>query len=185
MSRGTIFNNSANLFGDTDYIKCNNAQNEKLSDYQLSDLRPKSDYIQSMGEVGLYYDAANTIRSYNIDVDSYMRNGDKGNIITNNKNRIEKTLDTRPFNSMPYIGPGSGSVKTDLEDQVQRGEQTNAKRSQTEQKFSNTFIPLIPELEKAMNNVDHFVETNWVRGGISTRSVKQNIDYAKSCGLRR
>jgi len=185
MSRGNLFNNSTSLNGDRDYLKYANERNDKLSAYQLSDLRPQSDYMKSMSEVGLYYEAANTIRSGNIDIDSGMRNGDRGNVITNNKSRTEKILDTRTFNNMPYIGPGSGSIKTDIEDQVQRGSQTNARRSETPQKFGNTFIPLIPELETAMKNVDHFVETNWVRGGISTRSVKQNMDYAKSCGLAR
>ncbi len=185
MNRGTIFNNSTSLVGDRDYLNCNNVQNEKLSAYQLSDLRPQSDYINSMSGVGLYYEAANTVRSRNIDIDSYMRNGDKGNIITNNKGRLEKTLDTRTFNNMPYIGPGSGSIKTDIEDKMQRSAQTNTRRSETQQRFGDTFIPLIPEIETAMNNVDHFVESNWVRGGISTRSVKQNMDYAKSCGIAR
>ena len=86
---------------------------------------------------------------------------------------------------MPFTGPGSGTVKTDLEDQVQRGHITNIRRSESEQRFSDTFIPLIPEMRNAIGNVDHFVERNWTRGGINTRSVKQNIDYAKSCGLRR
>ena len=156
-----------------------------MSEYHLADLRPQNNYLNAMGEVGLYHGQANTVRPATIDTESYLKNGEKGNVITNNRDRAEKTLDTRLYASMPFTGPGSGTVKTDLEDQIQRGQLTNIRRSESQQTFSDSFVPLIPELKNAMGNVDHFVERNWTRGGISTRSVKQNVDYAKSCGLRR
>jgi len=185
MSRGTVFRNASNLSNDMDFINCSNSQNDKYSKYQLSNLRPTSNYVNSMKEVGVYYDSKNTVRSDKIDEESKIKNGEKGNIITNNKDRSEKTLDPRLYTTMPYTGPGSGTVKMDVEDQVRRGELTNSRRSEKEQEFRSTFIPLIPEIQQAMGNVDHFVEKNWTRGGISTRSVKQNIDLVKSCGLRR
>ena len=185
MSRGTVFRNASDLSNDLNFINCTNTQNNKYSQYQLTNLRPQSNYVNSMGEVGVYYDSQNTVRSTNIDTESEIKNGEKGNIITNNKDRSEKTLDPRLYTTMPYTGPGSGSVKMEVEDQVRRGEMTTTRRSEDKQEFRSSFIPLIPEIQKAMSNVDHFVESNWTRGGISTRSVKQNIDLAKSCGLRR
>lgn len=184
MYRGYMFNNHANLANDRDYMNCLNTQNDKFSNYQFADLRPQSNYITSMSEVGLYYNNDNTIRANQIDLDSNLRNGERGNVITNNKNRSEKTLDTRLYPTMPFTGPGSGTVQTDQEDKLQRGEMSLNRRSEAQQTFTNSFIPLLPEIHAAMNNVDHFVEKNWTRGGISTRSVKQNMDYAKSTGIR-
>lgn len=185
MSKGSVFRNSASLGGDKDYMNCLNNQNDRFSSYQLANLRPSNNYVQSMGEVGLYHGQSNTVRPSNVDVESHLKNGDNGNVLTNNKDHAEKTLDTRLYASMPFTGPGSGTVKMDLEDEIKRSKMTNIRRSESEQRFVNTFIPLIPEMERAMGNVDHFVESKWTRGGISTRSVKQNTDYAKSCGLRR
>ncbi len=185
MYRGYMFNNHANLGNDRDYVNCLNEQNDKLSNYQFADIRPKSNYLTSMGEVGLYHNNDNTIRSNHIDLESNLKNGESGNVITNNKNRSEKTLDTRLYATMPFTGPGSGTVQIDQEDKLQRGEMNFHRRSESDQKFTNSFIPMLPEIQQAMRNVDNFVEKNWTRGGISTRSVKQNIDYAKSVGIRR
>lgn len=185
MSRGNVFRNTANLSDDMNYVNCVNNQNDRFSQYQLANLRPKNNYLGAMSEVGLYHSQSNTVRNDKIDVESDIKNGENGNIITNNKNRSEKSLNTRFYTTMPFTGPGSGTVKTDIEDQLQRGVGTNTRRSETDQHFRSTFIPLLPEIEQAMKDVDHFVEKHWVRGGISTRSVKQNIDYAKSHGLRR
>jgi len=185
MSRGTVFGNSSNMTNDLDYITCVNNQNDKFSQYNLTSFRPQSNYVNSMGEIGVYHNQQNTVRGHNIDMESQIRNGEKGNVITNNKSKAEKNLDPRSYTTMPFTGPGTRSVKTDVEDQLQRGALTNSKRSEDQQQFRNTFIPLIPEMEDAISNVDHYVERNWTRGGISTRSVKQNVDYAKSRGLIR
>ena len=185
MPRATIFNNSAILANDADAIKCLDKQNQRFSEYVLADIRPTSNYLNTMGEAGLYFGQSNTVRANRVDADSNLRHGEKGNIITHNKSRSDMSLDTRAFTTMPFSGPGSGTSRPDLEDNIRRGKLTSSKRSEKEQNFKSTFIPMIPELKQAYSNPDHFIEKNWTRGGINTRSVKQNCDYAKAYGLRK
>jgi hypothetical protein len=50
---------------------------------------------------------------------------------------------------------------------------------------ANNFIPLVPEIQENIQNIDHIIPTFWVRGGMSSRTVVRNIDYLKSCGISR
>ena len=50
---------------------------------------------------------------------------------------------------------------------------------------ADNFIPLVPEIQENIQNIDHIIPTFWVRGGMSSRTVVRNIDYLKSCGLSR
>ena len=47
------------------------------------------------------------------------------------------------------------------------------------------FIPLVPCLQENIQNPEHIIPQYWVRGGESSRSYIQNIDYYKLCGIKK
>ena len=47
------------------------------------------------------------------------------------------------------------------------------------------FIPMVPCLEKNIQNTDHIIPEYWIRGGESRRAYSQNVDYFKMCGIQR
>src|SRR3990170_4751238 len=110
------FRNSSNLSNDKDYVDSIDQQNQKWSQHQLDNVRPQSNYLKSLEEPGLYHSQSNTVRENSIDIDSNIRNGERGNILTSNKSKTEKQLKSRFSASMPFTGPGSASTQTETED---------------------------------------------------------------------
>jgi hypothetical protein len=47
------------------------------------------------------------------------------------------------------------------------------------------FIPLVPCLQENIQNPEHIIPQYWVRGGESSRSYIQNIDYYQLCGIKK
>jgi hypothetical protein len=121
----------------------------------------------------------------------------KGKLIdtsTNLRNSIENTnekkkeLNTRIFPGAPYMGRGQGILEnTDINSRLNFGEDTRTSKSNniTSSYSANNFIPLVPQIAENIQNPEHIIPTYWVRGGMSTRTVLNNIDYLKSCGFRK
>ena len=86
------------------------------------------------------------------------------------------------------MGAGQSSLKNpDLKSKLMFGEQTHTGKScnSLSGASANRFIPLVPCLKDNVQNVSHIVPEYWVRGGMNTRTIIRNIDYMKSCGLRK
>ena len=119
----------------------------------------------------------------NIDKDSVMRNG---SIITHQGNTPQQ-LFTRPYLTIPFMGRGVGNSCTESE--LLTGEQTGSKRqcnTLSEVTINNSFTPLVPCLENNIQNprnlIPEIAQRGWVRGGVPSRQIIKNIDYAQKCG---
>ena len=75
----------------------------------------------------------------------------------------------------------------DLSSRLKYGEDTRVSKSVNNATAysANNFIPLVPNLAENVQNTDHIIPTYWVRGGMSSRTVVRNIDYMKSCGIKK
>jgi len=86
------------------------------------------------------------------------------------------------------MGRGQGILEnTDLNSRLNFGEDTRTSKSNniTSSYSANNFTPLVPSLANNIQNPEHIIPTYWVRGGMNTRVVLNNIDYLKSCGFRK
>lgn len=102
------------------------------------------------------------------------------------KKKIE--LDTRVFPGSPYMGRGAGIMEyTDVNSRLSMGLDTRTKKSNniTSSYSADTFIPLVPSIAANIQDPKHIIPEYWVRGGMSSRVVVNNIDYLKSCGFRK
>ena len=50
---------------------------------------------------------------------------------------------------------------------------------------ADTFIPLVSHIAENIQNPKNIISDYWVRGGMSSRVITNNIDYIKSCGLKK
>jgi len=104
-----------------------------------------------------------------------------GSIQTQPKCHI--SLFQRPFATVPYLG--RGSVCPILESQLQQGEMITSKNSitqLTEKNYNeNNTVPLIPSIQKTINNPNNLVEEvadeNWIRGGIDSRNLTRDKNF--------
>ena len=104
------------------------------------------------------------------------------------KDERRKELNTRVFPGAPYMGRGQGILEfTDVNSRLNFGEDTRTSKSNniTSSYSANNFIPLVPSIAQNIQDPVHIIPTYWVRGGMSTRVVLNNIDYLKSCGFRK
>ena len=100
----------------------------------------------------------------------------------------KKELNTRVFPGSPYMGRGSGVMEfTDVNSKLNFGEDTRVKKSNNNiaAYSADNFIPLVPHLAKNIQDPKHIIPEYWVRGGMSSRVVTNNIDYLKSCGIKK
>jgi hypothetical protein len=160
--------------------------NNKMLDLSFFPLNIKKDnkkeYVNSAGIRGVLQDHSRDLNGDYIDQSTMLRNGDF-------KNRVVKHgLDTRLFPGSPLLARGQSILKNpDLSSRLMQGEETRVhKSSNFASSYSvNNFIPLVPSIANNIQNTDHIIPTYWIRGGMSTRSVVRNIDYMKSCGIKR
>ena len=147
----------------------------KVSDIAYS--QPNINYRDGYGH--------SSMNGCNIDKDSIMRNG---SIITHQGNSPQQ-LFTRPYLTIPYMGRGVGNSCTESE--LLTGDQTGSKRqcnTLAEVTINNNFIPLVPCIEKNVQNPQHLIpevaQSGWIRGGVPSRQIIKNIDYGRKCGQK-
>jgi len=99
--------------------------------------------------------------------------------------RCKISLFQRPFATVPYLG--RGAVDPIVESQIQQGEAITNKKSvnhMTEKTFLKlTQTPLLPAVKDKVTNPSHMVESSadpgWVRGGLPSRELTRDVDFAK------
>jgi hypothetical protein len=119
--------------------------------------------------------------------DTNFRNGVQGSIITNQKGRESKELDTRLFIGSPYMSSGQSILKNpDLYSKLINGLDTHTNKADNSLSgvSIDRFIPLVPCIASNIQNTEHIIPEYWIRGGMSTRVVVKNADYLKSCGKK-
>jgi hypothetical protein len=179
MSTNLIINQNTNI--KKDRCNSNNKCNNQIFDYQFLP-SIKSSYIDSTNIVGVIQDNNFDLNGNYIDNNTELRNG----ALRDEKSRRE--LETRIFPGAPFLSSGQSILKNpDLSSRLKYGEDTRTKKSANaiSSYSADNFIPLVPSIAENIQNVDHIIPTFWVRGGMSSRSVLRNIDYLKSCGLKR
>ena len=188
MSNNFIINQQTKMRNDNcDYFS-DEMNNNKIFDYAFlptifdSKNNTRNSYVDSTETLGILQDNNYDIGGKNIYFSTKMRMGDMQN------EQSKKELDTRLFPGAPLLSTGQSILKnTDLSSRLKFGEDTRTSKSANalSSYSADNFIPLVPSLAENIQNVDHIIPTFWVRGGMSSRTVVRNIDYLKSCGLKK
>ena len=145
-----------------------------------------ADYHKSLDVRGVYQSSVGNQGGV-VDEDSHLKDGSMGNILTSDKSKSSKSLDTSHFLGTPFLGSGESVLKMpDLKSRLIVGEDTSQSRScNTLSGISiNRFTPLVPCLEQNVQDTKHIIPEYWVRGGMSTRNIIRNIDYMRTCGFK-
>jgi hypothetical protein len=188
MSTNFIINEQTNIKNNNCLNSYNDLNNNKIFDYaflpSIFDARndTRNSYMDSTKTLGILQNTNYDINGNNINESTILRNGNIQNI------QSRKELDTRLFPGAPLLSTGQSILKnTDLSSRLKFGEDTRTSKSANalSSYSADNFIPLVPSLAENVQNVDHIIPTYWVRGGMSSRTVVRNIDYLKSCGLKK
>jgi hypothetical protein len=188
MSTNFIINQNTNIKNDMCVNTFQDLNNKKLFQYNFlpsiieSKENSRNSYFNSTKTVGILQDNNYDIKGNNINDSTLLRKGNFEN------NSSKKELDTRLFPGAPLLSNGQSILKNpDLSSRLKFGEDTRVSKSNNSvsEYSANNFIPLVPNLAENIQNVDHIIPTYWVRGGMSSRSVVRNIDYLKSCGIKK
>lgn len=181
-------NNHSSSFYDNCVYDFKNYTNDKVFQHSFDPyLREKvpngsrEQYIQNTQVKGTLEAKNADIRGQHVNMNTILRNG----IMTHDGKRHQ--LDTRLFPGSPYMAQGQSTLRNpDLSSRLLYGQTTRSNKSQGSMSdiSIDNFIPLIPCIQKNVQNTEHIIPEYWVRGGMSTRSVIRNVDYLKSCGKK-
>lgn len=179
-------NNTTRLYDDKCSINMLNKENKIISNrpFQpyLSNVDPsRNKYFDSFDQPGVFQTGNYTGLPSHIDDSSAIRQGKYGGILTHDRTKSQSKIER--FNP-PYKGPQTMVLDPDTMSKLYSGELTKDKKS-LRGKEIDRFIPLIPELEDQVQNPKNLIPKYWVRGGMDTKTVIRNIDYLKTCGLKR
>ncbi len=180
-------NNHTRLQEDKCAIEMLNADNKIISErpFQpyLSNVDPSRDkYFDSFDQPGIFQTGNYTGYPSHVDDGSALREGKFGNILTHDRTK-RQNKESQRFNP-PFKGAQTSTMNPDHMSQLLSGGLTRDKTSMRGKNIDR-FIPLIPELEDQIQNPKNLIPTYWVRGGMDTKAVIRNIDYLKTCGLKR
>jgi len=169
-------------------IEYKERNNKSINNYnKFSDIN-HNNYLDSLNIRGMYQGKSRDGKGLYINKDSELKNGQYGNIMTNEKSKSSKLLDTSKFLFAPFLGAGQSTLENpDLKSYLLNGENTSNRKSGTNDAALsiNRFVPLVPCLKKNIQDTKHIIPEYWVRGGLSTRTIIRNIDYMRTCGIRK
>ena len=113
----------------------------------------------------------------NIDSDSILRN----HAVQENRQRCPIHPQARPFVTVPYMGRGRGEPT--LEAKLQQSEYVRTGKdcmTVTDKPFAQQFTPLLPHVEKNIQNPAHLIPevaaAGWVHGGIPSRQYVRDLN---------
>jgi hypothetical protein len=160
-------------------------QDKKFSSYRTATFNNNNDrngFMKSLDHIGI--SASKNKDGYEkiIDMESKL----KQSSITNYKDKQQ--LQSRGFKGSPFMGAGETHIVNPvLYSKLMSGNDTRVKKAaDTLAGVSiDRFIPLVPCLQENIQNPEHIIPQYWVRGGESSRSYIQNIDYYKLCGIKK
>lgn len=180
------FNNTTRIGDDNCDINERNIQNSHMATYMLSNFKPECpmtsaiEFATSQPNVNFSGSQQVGINGCNIDENSELK------FVNLSKHKCRISLYQRPFVTVPYLGRGKSN--TVLESQIQQGDLANNKKSTnllselSYMPYSNT--PMIPSLQATITNPANLVEgvaaEGWIRGGLPSRELVRDQDYAKT-----
>ena len=130
----------------------------------------------SVDQLQIYPKEGYGYNNKSIDVDSVLRNQPE---FKNNRCNIRPQA--RPFLTVPFMGTGRGNpdVETNLQhsEMVRQGKECG---TVTEQEFEGQYTPLIPTLQKNIQNprnlVPEVAANGWIRGGVPSRNYIRDVN---------
>jgi len=186
---GKPFHNRTRLSEDGCAKEQDFGTNDKAAGYNVHNYWGKttdnsSTYHEALDEPGMMHSTNYDGFRRNINTDSEIRNGQKGNILTHDGER--RQLDTRIFPGPGYsTSQEPGQRLADALNNAWNPTLSKDKGPVNRSKTIDRFEPLVPWLRGEVQNTKHLVPEYWVRGGMDTRAVVRNIDYLKSCGIKK
>jgi len=180
------FQNMTRIGNDNCYVDQRTIQDVRQGNYMLTNYFPACPMSKAIdfatSQPSVFYSGSQQvgIGGCNIDYNSDLLISD----LTKPKCRI--SLLQRPFATVPYLGRGpSNSI---LESQIQQGEMVNNKKSiNTTSEISYipySNYPLLPSIQATVTNPSNLVESaaaeGWIRGGLPSRDLVRDQDYANS-----
>jgi hypothetical protein len=151
--------------------------NYSLQNYYLQDCSMKKPMDLALTQPCIFYKGSfNTgAGGCNIDDNSKLL---IGSIQTHPSGKV--SLFHRPFATVPFLG--RGSVDPAIEFQLLQGSTNTNKKSITNSSeksyLNNHYTPLIPSVQKTINNPNNLVEdsasSGWVRGGLPSRDLTRD-----------
>jgi|UniRef100_A0A6C0JCG2 hypothetical protein len=179
------FNNLSRIGNDSCDLLQRNVQNAASSNYLLTNYKPACPmndavaFATSQPSINFSGSKQVGIGGCNIDINSELHITN----MTRSKNKI--SLYQRPYTTVPFLGRGSSNPV--LESQIQQGELANNRKTLNPSsevsyiKYSN--VPMIPSLQATISNPANLVEgvaaEGWIRGGLPSRELERDRDYAK------
>ena len=188
MSDNFVINQSTNIRNDTCFNGICDNNNNKIFEHSFmphlldNNTNNRNSYIDSTHNIGILQNNNYDISGSNINQSTALRNGNSGNMTS------RKELETRVFPGAPLMSNGQSILKNpDLSSRLIYGESSRVSKSENDASSysANNFIPLVPMIADNIQNPEHIIPTYWVRGGMSSRTVVRNIDYLKSCGIKK
>lgn len=133
----------------------------------------------------------------NMNIDIFNRLNLNNNVVCTkvyNENQIRLSSTSERNNDLPqsriYAGSpfvaGNSMKHIDTNSRLLNGESTMVKKGCNICDMSiNTFTPLVPCIQRNIQNTEHIIPTFWINGGYNSRSIIRNIDYLKQCNIRK
>lgn len=111
-----------------------------------------------------------------VDVESMMKNHSEFKV-----NRCNIRAQARPFLSVPFMGGGRGNP--DIETELLHSEVSRMGKAcdtVTEQFFPQQYTPLVPTLQKTIQNPNNLIPevaaAGWIRGGLPSREYIRDVN---------
>jgi len=172
---GNDFNNLTSIGDDRCEANARDRENEQIMNYIL-DRAPMSSN-SALNDIGVYPKVSDVRFSH----DNLPRPGDTS--------KASRLLQSRPFATMPFMGAGRTSiVNPDIDTALTRGRMSTTKAQYNPAPLqSRTYrpMPMLPGIQREIQNTDHLIPSAWVRGGLSTRGQIRNANYGKERCIRR
>jgi hypothetical protein len=192
----TRFNTQTRLDADKTATTATDDGNRYMQSYMLTnffrnDTCP-ADYRRAVDREPGVYPAVVDTEACVISQSSDLRNGVTGNQMTAVRDRSTKSLTVRPEQGPAFRASGQMTLKhPDRRSELLMSAVTREKKTMQEPYAPYPdathfpgYIPLVPHLRENVQNVRHIMPTAWVPGGMSTRAVVRNMDYATACGYK-
>ena len=182
---GYHFNNVTRIGEGDCGLSMNNVQNAQAATYMLDNFRPACpmssaiEFATSQPDINFTGSHQVGIGGCNIDQNSQLEGLDQGLM----KPKCKISLFQRPFATVPYLGRGRSDPV--LESQIQQGALGQNRKSvhPSSEITYETGTPLLPSLQATVANPANLVEgvaaQGWIRGGLPSRELTHDEDYAK------
>lgn len=174
--------------------------NQAVSNYSLEDCSKfrsdnRANYMTNLAYVGMYSKKQGDGGGMFIDEESALRLGTHGNTLTSTlKTKDKRGLVKQPrmYLTVPNMSAGGKNrmgLNPDASSVLMAGEMSRTGKACNSlagyDYTSYHMTPLVPCLKDNIQREDHIIPEYWVRGGASSRSNGQNIDYYRACGMKK